>query len=299
MTVEVGLIVMRALLYGGALMALGLPAYIACAPSPARDWLLGRGWTRLFVAAAAALALIASGGHLLLLTAAMNGVGAGEVSREMLRFVATGMPVGRAALVRLIALILLVGLAAGRRRLPVAGCIVAGAVAVASLAWNGHAMMHEGVTGWLHVSVDQIHLIAAALWLGGVVALLSLSPAEDTRSSLARREAFVAFSFVGSAVVATLVLTGVINTVLVTALGIGGEPARDYLALLGLKLAAFLGGLGLAAHNRYRLAPALMAALPDGDLTTRIRRSLTTELVLLLLIVAVVSFLGTLSPRVA
>lgn len=299
MNVEVGLIVARALLYGSALTALGLPAYLACAPSSARDWLLGRRWMRLCVAAVAALALVASGGHLLLLTAAMNGVGVGEVDREMLRFVATGMPVGRAALVRLIALTMLLGLALARRRLPVGGCIVAGTVAVASLAWNGHAVMHDGIKGWLHVSLDQIHLIAAALWLGGLVALLGLSSAGDARSTLARREAFVAFSFVGSAVVATLVLTGVFNVVLITGLGTGGEPARGYLAILALKIAAFLAALGLAAHNRFHLAPALMAPLPDQDLTIRIRRSVTSELGLLLLIVAVVALLGTLSPRVA
>lgn len=44
---------------------------------------------------------------------------------------------------------------------------IAGAIALASLAWNGHGAMDEGV--W-HFTADILHLLAAGAWLGALVA---------------------------------------------------------------------------------------------------------------------------------
>ncbi len=293
---EVGLIVARVLLYGGALTVLGLPAYFAYAPAATREWLAARRWPWRGVALAAMVAILASVAHLLLLTAAMNGVTISDIDADMLRFVATEMPVGRAALVRLIALALLLGLALRRGRLRTFGCIVAGMVAVVSLSWNGHAMMHEGVKGWLHALLDQAHLVAAAIWFGALIALLGLAGAEGADGRVARREAFGAFSFVGTVVVATLILTGLLNTALIVGVPGGGDPAWNYIAVLSLKIAAFVAALGLAAHNRFTLAPALAAPLADAELGARVRRSVAVELGLILSVVAVVAVLGILSP---
>jgi putative copper resistance protein D len=288
-----GLIAVRALLYGGTLAAFGLPAYRVLAPASARRWLDRRGWVRGAVAGAAAVGLAASLAHLLLLTAAMNGVGWAEVDRAMLGFVASDMPVGRAALVRIaaLALVLVLTLARNGHARPVAA-MAAGAVAAGSLAWNGHAMMNVGATGWAHLLSDEVHLLAAGLWFGALIALFGLVEARGSDGGTVRREAFAGFATVGTVAVAALVLTGTINGIMILFVPGDGAVSPLYLALLAGKIVLFLGALALAAHNRFHLTPALDRAGTEA----RLRRSVGYELALVTGTLLVVAVLGLLSP---
>jgi putative copper resistance protein D len=73
-----------------------------------------------------------------------------------------------------------------------------------------------------------------------------------------------------------------------------------YGLLLDLKLVLFAAMLALAAANRYRLMPQLGAALAQAGSHERslsvLRRSVFTEAALALVVLAVVSLMGTLEP---
>jgi copper resistance protein D len=76
-----------------------------------------------------------------------------------------------------------------------------------------------------------------------------------------------------------------------------GLVATAYGQLLLLKLSLFAGMLGLAAANRFWLLPSLRSAGgSSGNVVIRLRRHVLGEQVLGLLIVSIVSGLGTLEP---
>lgn len=69
--------------------------------------------------------------------------------------------------------------------------------------------------------------------------------------------------------------------------------------MLALKILLFAGMLVLAALNRFHLGPSLEQSLRDGQpviAANALRHSVLLELAIALLIVALVAWLGTLSP---
>jgi putative copper resistance protein D len=166
------------------------------------------------------------------------------------------------------------------------------AALLASLALTGHARIHEGAAGGLHMASDAIHLLAAGAWLGALsafVVLLRVAPREpETARALAD------FSAVGMLAVAALVATGLTNAWMV--LG-GVEPlfSTTYGRLLILKVALFALMLGLAALNRFRLVPAL-GTEADTTALGRLRQHVAAEQGLGLAVLLVVGLLGTLDP---
>lgn len=251
------------------------------------------------------LAGLAAGGifvsviGLLALTAAMAGTAIVPVDRETLRMVAFGTPPGAAFLVRVAAFATAL-LAAGRGGLAsVAG---AAAVALATIAWTGHGAMDDGARGWVHLAADVVHLLAAAAWIGAIATLLALVArrlGDPSRLRLAQAS-LAGFARAGSLLVAVLIVTGAINGALILGLdGIGTLPFTLYGRLLLLKLALFGAMLAIAAANRWRLTPELDAALATGDhraAARALRASLAAELLAAVIILALVAWLGTLSP---
>lgn len=167
-------------------------------------------------------------------------------------------------------------------RLPVMA--LAGAVALCSMAWTGHAGASE--TAW-HRWADVLHLLAAALWIGALAAFLT-----DALQRSADIQALARFARIGSVVVAVLVLTGMANT-----LAIAGFPPvlqSRWFLLLVLKVVLFGLMLALAAINRWRIVPALERG--EAEAEARLRRSLLLEFAAGLGVVAVVAMLGVLDP---
>ena len=96
-----------------------------------------------------------------------------------------------------------------------------------------------------------------------------------------------------------LVATGVVNYVFVAGPMFDPLFTMPYGWLLLGKLTLFALMLALAAGNRYRLSPRLAAAIRTGDYTGAIktlRTSLLAETCLAVLILALVAWLGMLSP---
>ncbi|WP_085648166.1 MULTISPECIES: copper homeostasis membrane protein CopD [unclassified Pseudomonas] len=176
---------------------------------------------------------------------------------------------------------------------------MAGAVALASLAWSGHGAMDNA---W-HLLSDILHLLAAGAWLGAMLALILMSRldalfCEARIRSLA--DSVKHFEGVGAAIVLILSVTGVANYLFIVGPTLGEVLFGTYGILLAIKVVLFGGMLVLAALNRFHLGPLLEQSLRAGQhqvAANALRRSVALELVIALLIVGLVAWLGTLSPE--
>jgi len=228
-----------------------------------------------------------------------------SIERHVYVMVVMHTDAGLAWLVRMAALAVAICAAAGRRARPTLWLSViaaTGAVALSSLAWAGHGAMDDGAKGYFHLSNDVLHLIAAAAWVGAVATFVLLS--ERTRLAAADQVELLSrvlngFASMGTLIVLTLGITGVINYGLINGWALRDLTSTAYGVLLLVKLSLFVLMLGLAAANRYLLGPRLEVALRNGPVAgaaTALRRSLIVEFSVATTIVMLVAWLGTLSP---
>jgi putative copper resistance protein D len=175
---------------------------------------------------------------------------------------------------------------------------MAGALALASLAWSGHGAMD----GAWHLLSDILHLLAAGAWMGAMLALILMSRLDALFSEARIRslaDAVKRFEGVGAAIVLILSVTGVANYLFIVGPQLGDMLLRTYGMLLAIKVVLFAGMLVLAALNRFHLGPLLEQSLRAGQhqvAANALRRSVLFELVIALLIVGLVAWLGTLGP---
>jgi len=174
-----------------------------------------------------------------------------------------------------------------------------GAVAMAAMAWAGHAAAVEPLGGIALLS-DALHLVAAGTWLGALLPLALLLRAASTEAGAdARPYAVLAirrFSVLAAALMLVIITTGLWNA----GAEAGTVPAligTRYGGLLLVKIALLVAALALAVANR-RLLPAL-----SGDGVTvgrpamlRLSRFIAGELALALLILGVAAALSLTVP---
>lgn len=148
----------------------------------------------------------------------------------------------------------------------IVGGVLAG-VFLGSMGFAGHGNDDTGSAHFKHLTADILHLLAAGGWLGALVPLvyvLRLARAGQTGNWLAiAQQATMRFSTLGIVTVATLVLTGLVNSWYLLG-GLPGLFGTTYGLLLIVKIALFLTMLTLAAINRLRLTPELVR-VPRGD----------------------------------
>jgi putative copper resistance protein D len=161
------------------------------------------------------------------------------------------------------------------------------ALLLATLAPVGHGAMLDGLSGQLLILNQIVHLTCVAAWLGGLLVLVMIlrQPSEPMREVLRR------FSGVGYALVAGLLLTGLINVRVLTGQWWPTPLFSGFALILLIKALIVLGMLGLALFNRLRM----------DDCEQRmgaIRRSVMLEWLLGIGAVAAVSLLGTLPPMI-
>jgi copper resistance protein D len=176
--------------------------------------------------------------------------------------------------------------------------VLLAAALVGTLAFAGHAIGGEGIEGIVHPAADIRHLLAAAAWVGALVPLaLLLTMAGEDAGSLART-ATLRFSTLGIVCVATLLLTGVVNSWYLVG-SVSALTGTGYGRLLLFKLALFAGMVGIAAVNWSRLTPKLEQ---NADVTAaqraqrQLRRNAAIEAAMGAVIIAIVAVLGTLPP---
>jgi putative copper resistance protein D len=158
-----------------------------------------------------------------------------------------------------------------------------------TLAPVGHGAMFDGIRGQLLILNQIVHLSGVSLWLGGLImlALLMKVPRElDLRRVLLR------FSGIGYVLVASIVLTGLINVRALSG-GFWPEPAfSGFGRVLAIKAGLVLAMLLLAAINR-KLVQAEVLNVPVLRVSVFIEGALGAGAL------AAVSLLGTLPPMLA
>ncbi|QHC96413.1 copper resistance protein CopD [Pseudomonas sp. R84] len=161
------------------------------------------------------------------------------------------------------------------------------ALLLATLAPVGHGAMLDGLNGQLLILNQIVHLTCVAAWLGGLLLLVLIlrQPTEPMREVLQR------FSGVGYALVAGLLITGLINVRVLTGQWWPTPLFSGFALILLVKALLVLAMLGLALFNRLRIddCEQRMGAL---------RRSVILEWLLGIGAVAAVSLLGTLPPMI-
>jgi copper transport protein len=142
-------------------------------------------------------------------------------------------------------------------RLAVLGVAAAGAMFVHAQA--GHAETASSVR-LLNVADQWLHMLAAGVWVGGLVWLLlglrGLSGAE-------RASAVGRFSQLAFAAVALLAVTGVLRAVPEVG-SLGALVSTSFGVVLLIKSSLFVVLMGLAWRNRYRLVPRVARSAPTA-----------------------------------
>jgi copper transport protein len=187
----------------------------------------------------------------------------------------------------------------GRGWLAAVGLTAAVAMGLQVLA--GHAAAPSALRP-VNLVAQWLHLLAAGVWAGGLVWLLTglLSHSRTpSQSGVAIKDATVdritavrRFSRLALPVVGVLAVTG-LNRALDLAGGWSGLTRTGFGRVLDLKLLLFAGLLVLAARNRYRLLPALTG--PPGRLGA-LRRSVTAEIGLVAAVLLAAALLTQLPP---
>jgi len=231
----------------------------------------------------------------LLSVAEMTGTGLADLDWQLAGELAASTPMGWAFLARIAALGLAVMLwfALPRR---ISWQLVLIGVALASLAWSGHAAAGEGMFALPQLGADIVHLLSASIWFGALALFLALLRA-GTKVPQESAAALERFASVGSVLVALLALTGLANLWLLMPL----NNWRDLLSsrygeLLAIKLGLFFSMLMLAALNRFVLVPEFARSGRTERAQFRLRFSIALEFCAVLAILAIVARLGMMDP---
>lgn len=268
------------------------------------------GWPLMGVLlVSATVGLVLTGAEVVFKTAGIMGMPVADVDRGSLGWYLLETSAGRAAIARgalLLALMFVLGWHRRRGQVepafPLAATLAGGALA--SLAWNGHAAAGEGVAGAVRLAAGLVHLLAAGGWIAAVLMFLGMLLRGKEASGSGRlrstHDFLHGFSTLGTIFVAALVVSGIAHYGDLTAWSLSALFQSTYGKLLLFKLALFAGMLGLGALHRWTLVPRLGRALTSGDPAQEVRalrQSVTAEAALAILILVVVSVLGTLSPE--
>jgi copper transport protein len=193
----------------------------------------------------------------------------------------------------LVALALMVGAwCYPRRREPLLA--VAGLMSLAiafGLSWASH----PAARGTLALAADYVHLLGAALWIGGLIALALLAGAIRAGAVTDRDALFRACLLRFSALAAPLV---VVLAAAAVYLAIRELPAVSalfdsrYGVLILAKTATFAVAIAIAGYHRRSVVPRVAAGAPAAT----IRRTLTVEAAILLVTLVLAAILTQSAP---
>lgn len=255
------------------------------------------------------VAFVSGGAWLFIVGSQMSGMPINAVlPGGVLGIVLTQTHFGEAWLIRLALVVILAGCLVVQRftrnQVPAVIGVLTAAAFVASLAWAGHGAAAEEVPfDALHLPADILHLLATGAWLGALVPL-SLMLAEARRDGstgavTAAQGATLRFSALGLTCVATLLVTGIVNTWFLA----GTIPALIgtlYGQLLVLKVALFVVMIAVASRNRRQFIPRLTDIAGDAADRLRavfqLRRNVLTEAGVGVFVLAIVGVIGILPP---
>jgi len=302
------LVVSRLLQFAAVLVIFGCGAFrlyglgVDTTPSCANALTVFDAWSRRVTIVGAVVALLSAVSLLLGISANMASSAAAALDPDTVSRVLFGTSFGRMWCWHLVFAILLLGAClAPRARWRTPAILVLSLLLLVSLGWIGHAVEGQGVARLVHQINQMVHLLAAGLWLGGLLPLAWLLGRAWSASGTAwisvARDVVPRFSRMGYAAVAFLAATGALNTLLLV-----GSPralvGTPYGRLLGLKILLFLAMVTVALFNRFRLLPRLRREAQASGAVAALARSVLFEQGLGFAILAVVSVLGTWPPAI-
>lgn len=243
---------------------------------------------RAIVVGLSTLSVFASAAQIMLTAGSMSGDTVGMLDGSLLGMVWQA-GAGRASAIRAIGLLLAsCGVLSGRS----SWWALLGAVMVAtSFAWVGHA--HSLTPDLLPILLLSVHLLGVAFWLGALAPLLVVVHSNDVSriAATAARFGAAAVYAVGGLVSAGLGLLWML-------LGDFTELwSSTYGRYVALKLAFVVCLLCLAAFNKLRLTPRLLAN--ETRAARSLRTSIRLELLLGVLILAVTATFTTVTGPAA
>ncbi|MHC8320698.1 copper homeostasis membrane protein CopD [Pseudomonas sp. GB2N2] len=237
----------------------------------------------------AAVALFSGVSWLLLITASMAGNPAAAFDPSTLRLVLGNTFFGQVWTWHLLinGVLLIVLLTRLRNDPPLR--LTLGGLLLATLAPVGHGAMLDGLSGQLLILNQIIHLICVGAWLGGLLLLVMIlhRPAEHNARSVLQR-----FSSVGYALVAGLLITGLINVRVLTGQFWPTPMLSGFALILLIKVLLVSTMLGLALFNRLRINDC-------QERRVALKTSVIVEWLLGIGAVAAVSLLGTMPPMIS
>ncbi|MEO8313797.1 MAG: copper homeostasis membrane protein CopD [Pseudomonadota bacterium] len=305
------LIVARLLQYSGALVLLG-SALFCMYGSGDGELLLPqiqrRQWPRRILVIAALSAMAGTVLWVMAETVLFSGEPADGTDPAAVWVVFSETRFGRVCLLRL-GLLFISLVASGvivRRNVLLGTQAVLASVILATFAWTGHGAMTAGWPGAIHLGGDLVHLWAAGVWIGALPPLIILIwQAHRSRfpgDARAAQRGLEWFSAIGSAVVAALIVSGLINSWFL--IGVANSRAvsgTSYGRTLLVKLGLFAVMLVLAAANRFWLTPRLRTSQSTDTLAAlhALRLSVVAETATAVLVLGVIGVLGTLAPPIS
>ena len=208
----------------------------------------------------------------------------------------------RSAILIMIAILLIRGTEKHPENLFVDFGFALSATLLTAMAFAGHAAAADGIDLALQISADALHLLASAVWLGGLVPLLSLlclcSRPNDAPSFAVARVATRRFSNLALVSVIVLIGTGLSNAWNLVG-GFAPLLGTAYGQLLLIKLALLPPLFSIGAINRLRLKP-IIATKESADETRlalgRLSRNVVIEAALGVVILLIVGHMGVTPP---
>lgn len=235
-----------------------------------------------------AVALLSGVGWLLLISASMAGSPEAAFDPATLGLVLSNTFFGQVWRWHLLLNLLLMAVLLTPWRSSVALRVGLSSLLLATLAPVGHGAMLDGLQGQLLILNQIVHLTCVGAWLGGLMLLVMIlrQPADHPVSAILQR-----FSGIGYALVAGLVMTGLINVRVLTGAFWPTPLLSGFALILLIKVVLVIAMLGLALFNRLRIEDCQQR---PGLLHT----SVVLEWLLGIGAVAAVSLLGTLPPMI-
>ena len=238
------------------------------------------------------LAILAGAAWLLLEAIYVTGSDAISAGIGALAPVVWDTNFGHLLIIRLALLVIAAGVFGngGNRRRAIAATGLA-LLAIALQAGLGHGAAMGGLKGYLLLAALILHLIAAGLWLGG---LLPLYIAINAGSAKYAYHFAQRFSTLGTICVVTLATTAALQAWFLIG-GIPGLIGTDYGRVAMAKMFLFLVLIGMAAFNRFLFTPALNGSQGSAAIS-HLSRSIIVETLAGLIVVTLAGILLELPP---
>lgn len=169
------------------------------------------------------------------------------------------------------------------------GALVGTVAIVMSFWFDGHTVTRGPRV--VHALVDSVHVVAASIWVGGVVVLAVLAwvrHRRNDRGGIARLA--VRFSSWATISLVAVATAGAVMAVFVLD-SFSDLTGTEWGRLMMIKTAAVAIAAGAGAYNHFALVPHLAADPGDAETARRLRSVLTAEAVVLCAVAVVTAFL--------